>query len=94
LALQAANPDVGDTVDPRQKDQTDTSLVAVNDEWTLNRHQNLQLSGFFRTYNLALYSDFGQGMIRQSEFRTVAGTSANYTDEVSSSLSVLAGLNV
>jgi len=86
--------DVGDTVDPRQKDQTHTSLIAVNDEWTLNRHRNLQLSGFFRIYNLALYSDFGQGLIRQSEFRTVAGTRANYSEEISRTLSVLAGLNV
>ncbi len=96
VPIGRANPDypnVGDTVDPRQKEQTHTSLIALNDEWTLNRQQNLQISGFFRTYNLSLNSDFGEGMIRQSEFRTVAGTSANYTDEVSSSLSVLAGLD-
>jgi hypothetical protein len=97
VPIGVSNPDypnVGDTVDPRQKDQTHTALVALNDEWTLNGHEHCQLSGFFRTYNLSLYSDFGQGLIRQSEFRTVAGGTANYANEISSSLSLLAGLDV
>jgi hypothetical protein len=47
-----------DTIDPRQKDQTHTALVVLNDVWKLDDHQELQLSGFFRTYNLSLYSDF------------------------------------
>ena len=45
-------PNFGDTIDPRQKDQTHTALVAVNDVWQLSSSQQLQLSGFFRTYNL------------------------------------------
>jgi hypothetical protein len=89
----AAYPDVGDTIDPRQKDQTHTALIALNDDWTMSGRQQVQLSGFFRTYNLALYSDFGQGLIRQSEFRTVAGSSANYADGFSDKLSWLAGLD-
>ena len=48
-------------------------------------------SGFFRTYNLSLYSDFGQGLIRQSEFRTVAGDSANYVNKISEAISLLGG---
>ena len=87
-------PDVGDTVDPRQKDQTHTALLALNDEWTLSGHEHCQFSGFFRTYNLSLYSNFGQGLIRQSEFRTVAGGTANYANEISGSLSLLAGLDI
>ena len=87
-------PNVGDTVDPRQKDQTHTALLALNDEWTLNPHQHCQFSGFFRTYNLSLYSDFGQGLIRQSELRTVAGGTANYANDFNSSFSWLAGLDV
>src|SRR5580700_6926155 len=63
-----------DTIDPRQKDQTHTALVALNDVWKMGDHQDLQLSGFFRTYNLSLFSDFGLGLIRQSEFRTVTGS--------------------
>jgi hypothetical protein len=88
-----ANPNVGDTVDPRQKDQTHTALAALNDEWTVNGKQQFQISGFFRTYNLSLFSDFGQGLIRQSEFRTVAGGSGNYANRISDSLSLLAGLD-
>lgn len=75
-------PNLGDTVDPRQKDQTHTALVALNDVWQITPSQQLQLSGFFRTYNLTLYSDFGQGLIRQSEFRTVAGGNANYVNKI------------
>lgn len=86
-------PNLGDTIDPRQKDQTHTALVAVNDEWTLTDKQQLQLSGFFRTYNLALYSDFGQGLIRQSEFRTVDGSNANYVYKMSQHFSLLIGFD-
>jgi hypothetical protein len=68
-------------------------LTALNDEWALSGRQQFQFSGAFRTYNLSLYSDFGQGLIRQSEFRTVAGSSANYANRVSDSFSLLAGLD-
>jgi Carboxypeptidase regulatory-like domain len=83
----------GDTVDPRQKDQTHTALVALNDVCQLGEGRQLQLSGFFRTYNLSLFSDFGQGLIRQSEFRTVAGGSANYVNKIGEFLSLLGGLD-
>ena len=82
-----------DTIDPRQKDQTHTALVALNDDWELSPKQQLQLSGFFRTYNLSLFSNFGQGLIRQSEFRTVAGGSTSYIDKISEYLSLLAGFD-
>ncbi len=96
IPIGTSNPDYpnfGDTVDPRQKDQTHTALIAINDEWTASGHQHYQFSGFFRTYNLSLYSDFGQGLIRQSEFRTVAGGSANYANEISNCISLLAGVD-
>jgi len=83
----------GDTIDPRQKDQTHTALIGLNDVWQLSPGQQLQLSSFFRTYNLALYSDFGQGLIRQSEFRTVGGASANYVKKVTEHLSLLGGVD-
>jgi hypothetical protein len=86
-------PILADTIDPRQKDQTHTAIVALNDVWQLTGKQQLLLSGFFRTYNLALYSDFGQGLIRQSEFRTVAGGSANYVNHLAEYLSLLGGLD-
>src|SRR5580700_1180082 len=83
----------GDTIDPRQKDQTHTALVALNDVWQLGSGQQLELAGFFRTYNLSLFSNFGQGLIRQSEFRTVAGGSANYVNKIAEYLSLLGGLD-
>lgn len=91
-ANDANMPNLGDTIDPRQKDQTHTGLVALNDLWQL-RGQQLELSGFFRTYNLSLYSDFGQGLIRQSEFRTVGGGSAEYLKKLAQRLSLLGGLD-
>lgn len=84
----------GDTVDPRQRDQTHTSIVAANDAWQIGARQQVQISGFFRTYNLSLYSDFGQGLIRQSEFRTVAGGSAEYAANLHDRLALLAGVDV
>jgi hypothetical protein len=86
-------PNFGDTIDPRQKDQTHTALVALNDVWQLSGSQQLHLSGFFRTYNLSLFSDFGQGLIRQSEFRTAAGASVNYLNKIAEYLSLLGGFD-
>jgi hypothetical protein len=82
-----------DTIDPRQKDQTHTALVVLNDVWKLDDRQELQLSGFFRTYNLSLLSDFGLGLIRQSEFRTVTGGNATYVNKIAKSLTLLAGMD-
>ncbi len=82
-----------DTIDPRQKDQTHTGEVAVNDDWRLAPSQELHLASLFRTYDLALYSNFGDGLIRQSEFRTVTGGNATYTNHIFDSLSLLAGVD-
>ncbi len=65
----------------------------MNDVWQLSGGQQLELSGFFRTYNLSLFSDFGQGLIRQSEFRTVAGGSANYVNKIAEYFSLLGGFD-
>jgi hypothetical protein len=92
-ANDAAFPNLGDTIDPRQRDQTHTALAAANDQWQISATQQLQISGFFRTYHLALFSDFGQGLIRQSEFRTVAGQSTSYANRLSKKLAVLAGMD-
>ena len=86
-------PGQTDTIDPRQKDQTHTALAAFNDIVALTPTQQLSISGFFRTYNLALFSNFGQGLIRQSEFRTVAGQSTTYTNKLAESFSILAGFD-
>jgi hypothetical protein len=92
-ANDANFPNVGDTIDSRQKDQTHTAFIAANDVWQLSKSQELQFAGFFRTYNLSLLSDFGQGLIRQSEFRTVGGASADYINRLREYFSLLAGFD-
>ena len=86
-------PGLQDTIDPRQHDQTHTGEMALNDRWKATPESELQLSGFFRTYSLALYSDFGDGLIRQSEFRTVAGGESNYVRKFSKALTVMSGID-
>jgi hypothetical protein len=85
--------EVGDTVDARQFDQTHTSIMAVDDIWKLRPGDELAFSGFFRTYNLALYSNFGEGLIRQSEFRTVEGAEVRETHVFTPRLQGMAGLD-
>jgi hypothetical protein len=82
-----------DTIDPRQKDQTHTGLLVASDTWHPSQRQQLFLSGFFRTYNLALYSNFGDGLIRQSEFRTVTGGNGSYAVRLFGSATFLAGVD-
>jgi hypothetical protein len=84
-------PNLHDTIDPRQRDQTHTAEVALNDVWRLSESNELHFSGFFRTYNLALFSNFGDGLIRQSEFRTVTGGNANYAHPVNQHFAILIG---
>ncbi len=86
-------PDLHDTIDPRQRDQTHTGEFAVNDVWHVSRDSALQLSSFFRTYNLLLDSNFGDGLIRQSEFRTEAGGNSTYIRKINSHLTVLSGVD-
>lgn len=86
-------PDLHDTIDPRQRDQTHTGEIVLNDIWRLNPSSELQLSSFFRTYNLSLYSNFGDGLIRQSEFRTVTGGNVNYIRRLNQHVSIQAGLD-
>jgi hypothetical protein len=84
---------IGDTVDPRQFDQTHSSIQAVDDLWKLRPSDEIAFSGFFRTYNLALYSNFGEGLIRQSEFRTVEGAAARETHSFAPWLQAMAGFD-
>jgi len=86
-------PVPGDTIDSRQLDQTHTGIVALNDTWTVDPTQQVQLSGMFRTYNLSLISNFGDGLIRQSEFRTVASGNGTYIKNLAKPLSLLAGID-
>ena len=82
-----------DTIDPRQFDQTHSSIQAIDDIWKARPSDELAFSGFFRTYNLALYSNFGEGLIRQSEFRTVEGAEARETHAFTPWLQAMAGFD-
>jgi hypothetical protein len=83
---------VNDTVDPRQQDQTHTFLFAANDQWKAAQNDEAAFSGYFRTYNLTLFSDFGEGLIRQSEFRFVEGGEARETHTFAPWLEAIAGV--
>jgi hypothetical protein len=84
---------LGDTVDPRQQDQTHTTILSVDDRWKLRPSDEIVFSGFFRTYNLALYSNFGEGLIRQSELRTVEGAEGRATHTFRTWLQAMAGFD-
>ena len=92
--VPTAIPVAGDTIDSRQKDRTNNSLLVATDTWQASPKQHLELSGFFRTYSLDLQSDFGDGLIRQSEFRTVTGGNVTYFLRHSQTFSLLAGLDL
>ena len=89
-----AVPVPGDTIDPRQSDRTYTSLFAASDTWQISNNRQMQFSGFFRTYSLSLQSDFGDGLIRQSEFRTVVGGNTSYTQSISGRISFSVGVDL
>jgi hypothetical protein len=82
-----------DTIDPRQSDRTHTALFVASDTWQITDRQQLQFSEYFRTYSLDLRSDFGDGLIRQSEFRTVTGGNTSYNRRVNSTISFSGGLD-
>ena len=82
-----------DTIDTRQSDRTHTALFVASDTWQITDRQQLQFSEYFRTYSLDLRSDFGDGLIRQSEFRTVTGGNTSYDRRVNSAISFAAGLD-
>ncbi|MGB9417990.1 MAG: TonB-dependent receptor [Acidobacteriaceae bacterium] len=83
---------LNDTVDPRQQDQTHTFFLAANDQWKADHTDEVAFSGYFRTYNLTLFSDFGEGLIRQSEFRFVEGGEARETHTFAPWLEGMAGV--
>ena len=84
----------GDTIDSRQSDTTHNSLMVATDTWRITGSQSLAFSAFFRTYSLDLRSNFGDGLIRQSEFRTVSGGNTSYVFKPRQELSILAGLDL
>lgn len=87
-------PTPDDTIDYRQLDRTHTALFVASDTWRVDDSRQLLFSGFFRTYSLTLRSNFGDGLIQQSEFRTVAGGEAAFVQKFRPQLALLAGIDL
>ncbi|WP_263358954.1 TonB-dependent receptor [Acidicapsa ligni] len=83
---------VKDTVDRRQMDQTHTFILAANDQWKATAKDEVAFSGYLRTYNLTLFSNFGEGLIRQSEFRNAQGAEVRETHTFASWLEMMGGV--
>jgi hypothetical protein len=84
----------GDTIDNRQSDATHNILLVANDAWKISEQSQFFFSGFFRNYALQLRSNFGDGLIQQSESRNVLGGEAAYLGKVRPWISVLAGVDL
>ena len=84
----------GDTIDNRQSDTTHNILLVVTDSWKLSEQRQFSFSGFFRNYALQLRSNFGDGLIQQSETRNVLGGEATYIQSVHPWISLLAGVDI
>ena len=87
-------PVPGDTIDSRQLDRTHTALLVATDNWTISGQRHFSFSGFFRNYALTLRSNFGDGLIQQSESRNVAGGEVTFIQSVRPWLSLLAGVDL
>jgi hypothetical protein len=87
-------PVAGDTIDNRQLDVTHTGILIATDNWKLDEQHQFSFSGFFRNYALTLRSNFGDGLIQQSESRNVFGGEATYIQSMRHWLAVLAGVDL
>src|SRR5271169_717590 len=87
-------PVPGDTIDNRQLDYTHNFLALVTDNWKLSEQRQLSFSGFFRNYALTLRSNFGDGLIQQSETRNVFGGETVFIQSVRPWLSLMAGVDL
>lgn len=87
-------PVPGDTIDSRQRDITRTFLAIVSDNWKLSQQRQFSFSGFYRNYALQLRSNFGDGLIQQSETRNVFGGEAMYIQSVRHWLAVMGGVDL
>jgi hypothetical protein len=84
----------GDTIDNRQRDITHTFLAVASDNWKLSQQRQFSFSGFYRNYALQLRSNFGDGLIQQSETRNVVGGEALYIQSLRPWLAVMGGVDL
>jgi hypothetical protein len=92
IPIDAHVPD--ETIDNRQSDSTHNILLAISDNWKLNEKAQFSFSGFFRNYALNLRSNFGDGLIQQSETRNVGGGDITYVQNLRPWISLLAGADL
>ncbi len=92
IPIHSSTP--GDTIDNRQQDTTHNILFVATDNWELSEQSQFSFSGFYRNYGLQLRSNFGDGLIQQSETRNVVGGEAMYSQTVRSWISFLAGVDI
>jgi hypothetical protein len=84
---------LGDTIDPRQREETANGTITFNDLWHVSGRRQLQFSGFHRYYTLDVRPNFGDGLIRQSEHRNATSGDILYSESFSKSFSLLAGVD-
>ena len=87
-------PVPGDAIDNRQLGITHDFLAIASDNWKPDEQRQFSFSGFFRNYALTLRSNFGDGLIQQSEDRNVFGGEAMFTQSVRPWLALLAGVDL
>jgi hypothetical protein len=83
-----------DTIDNRQLDRTHNFILVATDTWKLSDRRQWSFSSFFRKYALTLRSNFGAGLIQQSEIRNTVGGNTTYSQSVRPWLSLLAGMDL
>ena len=84
----------GNTIDNCQLDYTHNFLGVISDNWKLSEQRQVSFSGFFRNYALTLRSNFGDGLIQQSETRNVYGGEAMYIQSVRHWLAFMGGVDL
>jgi hypothetical protein len=75
-------------------DRTHRVILVANDTWKLSEQRELSFSGFYRDYALTLRSNFGDGLIQQSENRNVFGGETTYIQSVRPWISFLGGVDL
>jgi hypothetical protein len=83
-----------ETIDNRQSESTHNLLLALSDTWQLSEKSQISFSGFLRNYALQLRSNFGDGLIQQSENRIVVGGDTSYIQNLYPWMTLLAGVDL
>ena len=84
----------GDTIDARQREETSNGAAIFNDIWHVTDKSQFQFSGFYRYYTLDVRPNFGDGLIRQSEHRSVNSEDVLYANNFGKSFSLIAGADL